>query len=87
MNYFQLVQRTGLEADRHLLRCLFSHIDFSSKDPPESNSKDYYQAQFLKKELIDLLTKPSLISNLCYAVDNHFLHQKVKSKIFSKYRP
>lgn len=73
----QLVQWKGLEVDRHLLRCLFSSIDFSSGQPPEASSRDYFQVQLLKQECNNLLCKPSLISNLCFAVDHPFNQQKV----------
>nr|CAD7404198.1 unnamed protein product [Timema poppensis] len=75
-NSIMLVTSYGLEADRHLLRCLFSHIDFSAEGSKTSSSKDYYQIQLLAQESCALLTKPALISNLCYAIDNPLHHQK-----------
>ncbi|KAG7189600.1 hypothetical protein KM043_017285 [Ampulex compressa] len=71
-----LVQWKGLEADRHLLRSLLSCVDFSTGEPPESSAKDYFQVQLLKQECINLLSKPSLISNLCFAIDHPLHHQK-----------
>ncbi|XP_014478138.1 PREDICTED: CCR4-NOT transcription complex subunit 1 isoform X5 [Dinoponera quadriceps] len=71
-----LVQWTGLEADRHLLRCLISYVDFCSSERSESSSKDYFQAQLLKQECATLLSKPSLVSNLCFAIDHPLHHQK-----------
>lgn len=41
---FQIVNRHGPEADRHLLRCLFSHVDFSGDG--KSSGKDFHQVQF-----------------------------------------
>ncbi|XP_014599934.1 PREDICTED: CCR4-NOT transcription complex subunit 1 isoform X1 [Polistes canadensis] len=70
-----LVQWKGLEADRHLLRSLLSYVDFSTGEPPESSAKDYFQVQLLKQECTNLLSKPSLISNFCFAID-HPLHQQ-----------
>ncbi|KAJ8667643.1 hypothetical protein QAD02_009306 [Eretmocerus hayati] len=70
-----LVRWKGLEADRHLLRCLFSSVDFSTGEAPELNSKDYYQVQLLKQECNNLLSKPSLISNICFAIDHPFHHK------------
>ncbi|XP_063987616.1 CCR4-NOT transcription complex subunit 1 [Diachasmimorpha longicaudata] len=70
-----LVRWKGLEANRHLLRCLFSYVDFSAGEPPSTSSKDYYQVQLLRQECNNLLGKPLLISNLTYAVD-HPLHQQ-----------
>ena len=37
----KIVSQFGAVAERHLLRCLFSHIDFSSDS--KSNNKDFYQ--------------------------------------------
>lgn len=39
--FFQIVNRHGPEADRHLLRCLFSHVDFSGDG--KSSGKDFHQ--------------------------------------------
>lgn len=76
---FQLILSHGLEADRHLLRCLFSHIDLSVEGSRKTNgnSKDCLQIQLLIQECANLLSKPTLISNVCYAVDNPLHHQKV----------
>ena len=41
----QLVSQHGAEAERHLFRCLFSHIDFSGGDG-KSNGKDQYQVRY-----------------------------------------
>ena len=76
---FQLVLSHGLEADRHLLRCLFSHIDLSTEGTKKTNgnSKDCLQIQLLIQECANLISKPTLISHVCYAVDNPLHHQKV----------
>ena len=37
----KIVSQFGAVAERHLFRCLFSHIDFSSDS--KSNNKDFYQ--------------------------------------------
>ncbi|KAJ9577751.1 hypothetical protein L9F63_005671, partial [Diploptera punctata] len=82
-----LVTSYGLEADRHLLRCLFSHIDFSAEGSKSSSSKDFHQIQLLVQECVALLTKPTLISNLCYALDNPLHHQKTlkpSTQLFSQ---
>lgn len=73
-----LVLSHGLEADRHLLRCLFSHIDLSVEGSKKNNgnSKDCLQIQLLIQECANLLSKPTLISHVCYAVDNPLHHQK-----------
>nr|XP_006813651.1 PREDICTED: CCR4-NOT transcription complex subunit 1-like [Saccoglossus kowalevskii] len=68
----RLVSQHGPEADRHLFRCLFSHVDFSGDG--RSSGKDFHQ--FLIQECATLITKPNFISTLCYAVDNPLHHQK-----------
>jgi len=40
---FQLVEQYGPEADRHLFRCLFSHVDFSGDG--RSSGKDFHQVR------------------------------------------
>lgn len=111
----QFVKDFGLEADRHLLRCLFSAVDFSSSSaggtggdattPGHSRSNSNssstttstsnnnnnnnnqssgplsLQARLLSTELVGLLTKPQLVGNVCFAVDNPLPHQRV-SEIF-----
>lgn len=72
--YLQLVKPFGLEADRHLLRCLFSTIDFSDASQAAKNS---LQSKLLSQELNNLLNKSSLISSICFAIDNSFNTQKV----------
>uniref|UniRef100_UPI00358E5F7C CCR4-NOT transcription complex subunit 1-like isoform X3 n=1 Tax=Myxine glutinosa TaxID=7769 RepID=UPI00358E5F7C len=69
-----LVGTCGTEADRHLLRCLFSHVDFSGDG--KSSGKDFHQTQFLIQECTALITKPNFISTLCYAIDNPLHYQK-----------
>ncbi|ELK38475.1 CCR4-NOT transcription complex subunit 1 [Myotis davidii] len=63
-----IVNRHGPEADRHLLRCLFSHVDFSGDG--KSSGKDFHQ------ECASLITKPNFISTLSYAIDNPLHYQK-----------
>ncbi|XP_078337543.1 CCR4-NOT transcription complex subunit 1-like isoform X2 [Crassostrea virginica] len=69
-----LVCQHGPEADRHLFRCLFSHVDFSGDG--RSSGKDFHQTQFLIQEFGNLLGKPNFVSTLCYAIDNPLHHQK-----------
>ncbi|GAB1293520.1 CCR4-NOT transcription complex subunit 1 [Apodemus speciosus] len=69
-----IVTRHGPEADRHLLRCLFSHVDFSGDG--KSSGKDFHQTQFLIQECASLITKPNFISTLSYAIDNPLHYQK-----------
>lgn len=99
------VKDFGLEADRHLLRCLFSTVDFScsgsksgdaaanstpghsrsnstSSSASNSNHNSYrsgplsLQARLLSTELVGLLTKPQLVGNICFAVDNPLPQQR-----------
>uniref|UniRef100_A0A8C3IW78 CCR4-NOT transcription complex subunit 1 n=1 Tax=Chrysemys picta bellii TaxID=8478 RepID=A0A8C3IW78_CHRPI len=58
----------------HLLRCLFSHVDFSGDG--KSSGKDFHQTQFLIQECASLITKPNFISTLSYAIDNPLHYQK-----------
>ncbi|XP_061534171.1 CCR4-NOT transcription complex subunit 1 isoform X8 [Phycodurus eques] len=67
-----IVNRHGPEADRHLLRCLFSHVDFSGDG--KSSGKDFHQ--FLIQECVSLISKPNFISTLCYAIDSPLHYQK-----------
>ncbi|XP_013980685.1 CCR4-NOT transcription complex subunit 1 isoform X16 [Salmo salar] len=69
-----IVDRHGPEADRHLLRCLFSHVDFSGDG--KSSGKDFHQTQFLIQECVSLISKPNFISTLCYTIDNPLHYQK-----------
>ncbi|KAM3870669.1 CCR4-NOT transcription complex subunit 1 [Diretmus argenteus] len=69
-----IVNRHGPEADRHLLRCLFSHVDFSGDG--KSSGKDFHQTQFLIQECVSLISKPNFISTLCYAIDTPLHYQK-----------
>lgn len=78
----QLVKPFGLEADRHLLRCLFSSIDFS--DANSQTAKHSQQAKLLNQELNAVLNKSSLITNICFAIDNCFPHQKVSIRTASE---
>ncbi|CAH1779661.1 unnamed protein product [Owenia fusiformis] len=69
-----LVTNHGAEAERHLLRCLFSNVDFSGDG--KTTGKDYHQIQYLIQESSLLITKPNFVSILCYAVDNPLHQQK-----------
>ncbi|XP_046333509.2 CCR4-NOT transcription complex subunit 1-like isoform X5 [Haliotis rufescens] len=73
-----LVAQHGAEADRHLFRCLFSHVDFSGDG--KSSGKDFhqfpFQTQFLIQECGSLFSKSNFVSTLCYAIDNPLHHQK-----------
>lgn len=48
--FFQIVNRHGPEADRHLLRCLFSHVDFSGDG--KSSGKDFHQVKSALEQLL-----------------------------------
>ncbi|XP_035217967.1 CCR4-NOT transcription complex subunit 1-like [Stegodyphus dumicola] len=70
----RLVAHHGLEAERHLLRCLFSHVDFSGDG--KSSGKDFHQTQFLIQECAYILNKPNFVSTFCYALDCPLQQQK-----------
>ncbi|XP_054715343.1 LOW QUALITY PROTEIN: CCR4-NOT transcription complex subunit 1-like [Uloborus diversus] len=70
----RLVSHHGLEAERHLLRCLFSHVDFSGDG--KSSGKDFHQTQFLIQECAAILNKPNFVSTFCYAIDCPLQQQK-----------
>lgn len=65
----ELVSANGQEADRYLLRCLLSEIDFNSDAIRTPNSKDFQHIQLLTQLCTVLLRKPALVSLLVYAVD------------------
>uniref|UniRef100_T1DC70 CCR4-NOT transcription complex subunit 1 n=1 Tax=Cupiennius salei TaxID=6928 RepID=T1DC70_CUPSA len=70
----RLVAHHGIEAERHLLRCLFSHVDFSGDG--KSSGKDYHQTQFLIQECASILNRPNFVSTFCYAIDCPLQQQK-----------
>ena len=65
-----MIETNGIEAERHLYRCLLSSIDFNSDT--KATGKDYHQTQLLKECLTSSLSKPSFASILCYAIENQF---------------
>jgi len=69
----QLIALHGEEADRHLLRCLFSFVEVGSAD-----SKGSLQIQLLQQECATLVSKHRVASNLCYAFEQTIHLQKVK---------
>ncbi|XP_072169675.1 CCR4-NOT transcription complex subunit 1-like [Diadema setosum] len=69
----RLVSQNGPEADRHLLRCLFSYVDFGDG---KTSSKDFHETQLLIQECSALITKPNFVSTLCFAIDNPLHQQK-----------
>ncbi|KNC33754.1 hypothetical protein FF38_05850 [Lucilia cuprina] len=79
----QLIEEFGLEADRHCLRCLFSSINFNdpiltSTSPTSSiqQQQQQLQAKLLQQQLEKQLGRASLISNICFAIDNCWPQQK-----------
>lgn len=57
----------GVEADKHLFRCLVSSVDFMSEG--RNSSKDGQQLQLLIQEANSLVTKANFVSILCYAFE------------------
>ncbi len=83
----RLVSQQGPEGDRHLLRCLFSYVDFSGDG--KTAAKEFHQLhiQLLTQECTTLFTKPNFVCTLCHALDNP-LHQqkslKPSTQLFSQ---
>ncbi|KAK6167378.1 hypothetical protein SNE40_021420 [Patella caerulea] len=69
-----LVSQHGADADRHLFRCLFSHIEFGGDG--KGSGKDFHQTQCLIQECSTLINKPDFVSILCNAIDNPLQQQK-----------
>lgn len=57
----------GFEADKHLFRCLVASVDFTADG--RNSGKDGQQLQLLIQEANLLMTKPNLVSILCYAFE------------------
>lgn len=74
----QFSKQFGLEADRHLLRVLFSSIDFSDGN---QNIRQSSQAKLLNQELNACLKRPAALSSICFAIDNCFAQQKVCARL------
>ncbi|XP_039287191.1 LOW QUALITY PROTEIN: CCR4-NOT transcription complex subunit 1 [Nilaparvata lugens] len=72
----QLTSLYGCEADRHLLRCLLSAVEWSGSAHAQWSSGPTPQVQLLAQECAALLAKPALVSNLCFAIDRPLYHQK-----------
>ncbi|KAL3243942.1 hypothetical protein MRX96_019525 [Rhipicephalus microplus] len=70
----RLIALHGFEAERHLLRCLFSHVDFSGDG--KSSGKDFHQTQYLIQEFSSVLSKPNFVSTVCFAIENPLHYQK-----------
>lgn len=70
----RLVALHGEEAEKHLYRCLLSHVDISGDG--KSSGKDFHQTQLVAQELPSLISKPSSVTILCHAIENPLHHQK-----------
>lgn len=78
----QLVSLHGLEADRHLLRCLFTSVDLTesstvANSSSTSSSSSKLTPQALLEHYDKLLNKPSLLTAISYVADKPISHQKV----------
>ncbi|KAK2085164.1 CCR4-NOT transcription complex subunit 1 [Saguinus oedipus] len=62
VDVFDIVNRHGPEADRHLLRCLFSHVDFSGDG--KSSGKDFHQSLKPAPHLFAQLSKVLKLSKV-----------------------
>lgn len=65
----------GLEADRHLLQCVFSSVDFTETSSKISVPSP--QNQLLLDQCTALLNKPSVLTSICYITDNPLNKTKV----------
>ncbi|EDW74235.2 uncharacterized protein Dwil_GK21491 [Drosophila willistoni] len=65
----KFIQDFGLEADRSVLRHLFTVLNFSD---PKPNSTSQWQAKLLGAILERQLQSSSFVSSICFAVDQHF---------------
>ncbi|CAH0545815.1 unnamed protein product [Brassicogethes aeneus] len=72
----KLVTLHGLEADRHLLQCLFSTVDFSESPSSKNSAPTSIQSQVLFNQCSNLLNKPSLLTSVCYITDNPLVNHK-----------
>lgn len=73
----------GLEADRHLLRCLFSSVDLSESSAVSSSSSSKLaplHGQALVEHYDNLLNRPSLLTAIGYVADKRIINQKVSCK-------
>eukprot|EP00794_Sanderia_malayensis_P019065 gene19065-20980_t len=68
-----LVHKFGPEAERHLLKCLLSYVDFAID---KSLSKDCPQISLLLQELQELVTRSNFVSIICYIFDHPEAPQK-----------
>lgn len=88
--HIKLIEEFGLEADRHCLRCLFSSINFNDPTLTSTSptSSVQHQQQLLQSKLLQLhvekqLSRASVISNICFAIDSCWPQQKVIFKPLS----
>ncbi|XP_043234309.1 CCR4-NOT transcription complex subunit 1-like isoform X1 [Amphibalanus amphitrite] len=67
----QLVEAHGSDAQIHLLRCLFTHVDWEAGGRSGGpTNKDNPQLQLLQQLCASLATRPNFVHTLCYAVDH-----------------
>lgn len=87
----KLAELHGIEADRHLLRCLFAAVDFSDKAPASGHSAKVQPVQSAQSLALQyycgsvLLQRPAAFSNIVYAFDpNKQKTLKVGPQFFSQ---
>ena len=74
----------GPDAQTHLLRCLFSHVDWEGGGRSGGTNKDNPQLQLLQQLCSNLATKPSFVHSLCYAVDHRaFKHRSRPTQLLN----
>ncbi|XP_065316483.1 CCR4-NOT transcription complex subunit 1-like isoform X2 [Gordionus sp. m RMFG-2023] len=69
----QLVGNFGFEGERHLIKSIYSEIDFSDY---RTINKEYPQIQYLKQEYNNIINKSNFISLICNAIENIVKIQK-----------
>ncbi|KAF2893609.1 hypothetical protein ILUMI_12564 [Ignelater luminosus] len=71
----KLVILHGLEADRHLLQCLFSSVDFSETSSNKISAPSLYN-QVLLDYCTTIINRPTLSTAICCATDKPINNQK-----------
>ncbi|XP_030756048.1 CCR4-NOT transcription complex subunit 1 isoform X2 [Sitophilus oryzae] len=68
----EVVTLHGLEADRHLVQCLFSSVNFSNQTVKVATP----HIQLLLDQCARLLNTPSLLTAVCYLTDRPLVNEK-----------
>ncbi|XP_076264687.1 CCR4-NOT transcription complex subunit 1 isoform X3 [Rhynchophorus ferrugineus] len=71
---FDKVTLHGLEADRHLVQCLFSSVNFSESTTKVTTLSPHVQV--ILDQCARLFNTPSLLTSVCYITDRPLVNQK-----------